>query len=264
METTYFNSKTGQLLGSLSLAMLIIALGSYALLNIEKLDSSDDMMATISVDGTGEVLTVPDIGRFSFSVNAEGETADAVQEASGTKINDVLAYLKEQGIEEKDIKTANYNLYPKYRYEERVCAFNSYCPPGDRIEDGFEVSQTVTVKIRETDKATSIIAGVGERGATNISGLDFTIDDMEALRTEAREKAIIDAKEKAEILAKQLDVRLVRIISYYDNNGNYPEPYYDTKMVSMDSTESSGFDGAELPMGEDSTKVSVSITYEIK
>lgn len=264
METTFFNSKMGRLLGSLSLAMLILALGSYALLNINKLDSSADMVATISVNGTGEVLAVPDIGQFSFSVNADGETADAAQEASGTKINAILAYLKEQGVEDKDIKTANYTLYPKYRYEERVCAFNSYCPPGERIEDGFEVDQTVTVKIRETDKATTIIAGVGEQGATNISGLDFTIDDMEALRTEAREKAIADAKEKAETLAQQLGVRLVRIVSYYENNGNYPEPYYDTKVMTMEATESAGFGGAELPVGENSTTASVSITYEIK
>lgn len=264
METTFFNSKMGRLLGSLSLAMLILALGSYALLNINELDSSADMVATISVNGTGEVLAVPDIGQFSFSVNADGETADAAQEASGTKINAILAYLKEQGVEDKDIKTANYTLYPKYRYEERVCAFNSYCPPGERIEDGFEVDQTVTVKIRETDKATTIIAGVGEQGATNISGLDFTIDDMEALRTEAREKAIADAKEKAETLAQQLGVRLVRIVSYYENNGNYPEPYYDTKVMTMEATESAGFGGAELPVGENSTTASVSITYEIK
>lgn len=247
---------------SLVFIMVIIALGSYAALNFEQQKYAGDMPATISVNGEGEVLAVPDIGQFSFSVNAEGDTASIAQEASGTAINEILEYLREQGIEEKDIKTQNYNLYPRWTYEERICPFGSYCPPGERVEDGFEVTQSVTVKIRETDTAGAIIAGVGERGATNISSLNFTIDDIEALRVEAREKAIEDAKEKAKVLANQLGVDITRLVSYYENENYYPQ-YYEARAMSLDSAES-GFGGAEMPMGEESTKVDVNITYEVK
>lgn len=262
MDTGYFNSKLSRLLGSLTLAMVVVTLMSYTILNLRQAENVSEMLATISVDGTGEVLMVPDVGEFSFSVQAEGETASVAQDLSATKINDIIAYLKDQGIEEKDIKTANYNLYPKYRYEERVCAFNSYCPPGERIEDGFEVNQTVTVKVRKTDTAGDIIAGVGEKGATNISNLNFTIDDMDALRAEAREKAIADAKEKAKVLAKQLDVRIVRLVSYYENQGNYPQPY--AKAMGGAYAEDSVMTAPELPVGEEGTTVMVNVTYEIR
>lgn len=243
--------------------MLILALGSYAKLNFEKIEYLSPMPATITVTGEGELFAVPDIGQFSFSVMAESEDVTAAQELSGTKVNSILEYLREQGIEDKDIKTLNYNLYPRYRYEERICPLGSYCPPGERVQDGFEVNQTVQVKVRETDKAPSVIAGVGERGATNISGLEFTIDDVEVLRKEAREKAIVDAQEKAAVLANQLGVKIVRLTSYNEQGGGY-EPYYKAAAMAMDMEEAAGFGGAELPMGEEGTKVEVSVTYEVR
>lgn len=262
MASEFFKSTPMRVLGALTLLMVLIALASYAQLNFARVDYANLNPATISVTGEGEVLAVPDIGQFSFSVTAEGDDAATAQEASGTKINNILAYLKEQGIEEKDIKTQNYNLYPRWRYEERLCPAGSYCPPGERVQDGFKVSQTVSVKVRDTKAAGSIIAGVGERGATNISSLNFTIDDVDALKAEAREAAIKDAEEKGALLAEQLGVRVVRILSY--NEGGYAQPYLETRAMSLDSAEAAGFGGSELPMGEESTKVQVTITYEIR
>lgn len=263
MQGGFFSTKGAHALGMLVLLMLVIVLGSQASLNFERAKYSNPSPAIISVNGEGEVFAVPDIGQFSFSVTAEADTAPVAQEESGTKINAVLAYLSEQGIEDKDIKTDYYNLYPRYRYEERVCAANSYCPPGERVQDGFEVTQSISVKVRDTEKAPSIIAGVGERGATNISGLQFTIDDTDTLQAEARSKAITDAKEKAEILAAQLGVQLLRISSYTEG-GNVPQPFYKTMAIADDFSEEAGFGGAELPAGEQSTMVNVTITYEVQ
>lgn len=257
----YFSEGYAKLLMSLTLVAAIFALASYALLNFDT-KAPGAYEATISVNGEGEVLAVPDVGQFSFSVNAEGETASEAQERSGTAVNDILAYLRDQGIEDKDIKTQNYNLYPRYRWEERVCPAGSFCGPGERVEDGFEVTQTVSVKVREADTAGSVIAGVGERGATNISSLNFIIDDIDALKAEAREIAIVDAKANAEQLAKDLGVDLKRIVSFYEEGGNRYEPQYEARAFSLESADA-GFGGAELPAGEESTTVSVNITYEI-
>jgi len=244
--------------------MAIIAMASYATLNFYKVDFLNPTPATISVSGEGEVMAVPDVGQFSFAVKAEAEDAATAQEESGLKINEIISYLKEQGIEDKDIKTQNYNLYPTYRYEDKICPVGTYCPR-ERVEDGFEVSQTVQVKVRNTDDSGKIIAGVGERGATNISGLNFVIDDTDVLRTEAREKAIADAKEKAERLAEQLGVRITRLASYYEDGGSYYEPYkMETRAVSLDMAEEAGFGGATMPVGEESTTVRVNVTFEVK
>jgi len=265
MEKSFFQTTYIRTLSALTLLMLLIALGSYATLNFEKVDFINPMPATISVSGEGEVLAVPDVGQFSFSVNATADDAATAQEESGTKINTILAYLTDQGIADKDIKTQNYNLYPQYRYEERICvAGNSYCPPGERVADGFEVSQTVSVKIRQTDTSGAVIAGVGERGATNISGLNFTIDDTDALKAEARALAIQDAQTKAGVLAEQLGVQIVRMSYYSEDGGNY-QPYYKERTMNYAmEDEASSFEGADMPVGEDSTTVQVNITYEVK
>lgn len=259
---TFFESKQVRFLSSLVLLMVVVALASYALLNLKQMRYVDPYPATISVSGEGEVLAVPDVGQFSFSVTGEGAEATVAQEASGTKINDILAFLREQGIEDKDIKVEYYNLYPKYRWEQQVCAVGMYCPPGKQVQDGFEVTQQVSVKVRDTEKAPAIIAGVGERGATNISNLSFTVDDVTALQAEARTKAIEDAQVKAKDLANKLGVRLVRVSGFYEES-DYPQPLYKSA-VAMDMAEGGAFGGAELPVGEESTKIRVNVTYEIK
>lgn len=262
---TFFDSMQMRILGALALLMVLIALASYASLNYQKIRYVDPSPATISVSGEGEVLAVPDVGRFSFSVSAEGDDAATAQTISGKKVNDILAFLREQGIEDKDIKVEYYNLYPKYHWEQGVCAAGSmYCPPGKQVQDGFEVTQQVAVKVRDTNKAPTIITGVGERGATNISSLEFTVDDTDALHAEARAKAITDAQEKAKVLAKQLGVRLIKVTAFYEDNG-MSDMYYKTAPMAMDvATEESDYHGAELPVGEESTKVTVNITYEIR
>lgn len=264
MQNGFFNTQPGRGLGLLALALVCLALASYAYASFQQAEYLGEVPASITVDGEGEVLAVPDVGQFSFSVRAEGDTAEIAQEESGTKINAILAYLKEVGIEEKDIKTQNYSLYPRWEYIEQICVFGRSCPPMEQIQNGFEVSQTVSVKVRDTNKAGEVISGVGERGATDISGLSFTIDDMDALKSEARAKAITDAKAKAEVLADQLGVKITRLISYYENGADYSyEEQAFARSVSLDAEDGS-FGGPELPVGEESTKSNVSLTFEIE
>jgi uncharacterized protein len=244
--------------------MLVVALGMYSLYTWKQSEYIYSGPTTISVTGEGEVTAVPDIGEFSFSVQSEGVDAAAAQADSATKMDAIVAYLKEAGVEEKDIKTENYNLYPKYRYENRPCAYGMYCPPSEPIEDGFEVSQTVRVKVRDIEKAGDLIAGVGGRGATNLSGLTFTIDDTAALKNEARTAAITDAKAKAKVLADQLDVRIVKMVGYYEDEGYNPVPYYGMggDMAMMAKEES--YNAAVLPTGENTTTSRVTITYQVR
>lgn len=260
---SFFSEKYNRFLGSLGLLMAIIALGSYATLNFKQTESMYPMPANISVMGEGEANAVPNVGQFSFSVMADGETATVAQEASAAKINEILAYLKEQGVEEKDVKTEGYYLNPKYTYDQRPCTFN-FCPPSDPIADGFEVSQTVAVKVRDTGKSGGLISGVGDKGATNISGLNFIVDDTNAVKAEARTKAIADAKQKAEKLAANLGVTLVRITSYYENEGYYPPMPYMTEKSAMAQDGIGGATNAALPVGENTTKVQINISYEVK
>lgn len=260
-----FNSNLNRFLATVILMATIIALGAYAYFTFKQASQWNSGPTTINVLGTGEVTSLPDVAQFSFTVRGEGIDAASAQEKSGTIINDLNAYLKEQGVEDKDVKTENYNLNPKYKYEQKPCAYGSYCPPGNPVIDGFEVSQTISVKVRKIDTAGTLLSGVGSKGATDISGLNFTVDDDEKLKTEARELAIKDAQQQADKLADALDVRLGRMISYYEDApmSPYAEGYGGSPM--MDSARSvKSFESVDVPTGENKVVSKVNLTYEIK
>ncbi|MBI2610590.1 SIMPL domain-containing protein [Candidatus Kaiserbacteria bacterium] len=218
---------------------------------------------TITVSGEGEVFAVPDTATFSVTVQEEAVEVKDAQDVATKKVNEIIAFLKGEGIEEKDIRTADYNVYPQYDYIQTVCR-DGYCPPGRQELRGFQVSQTLTVKVRDTEKAGNLLSGVGELGASSVSGLSFTIDDEDALKREARGQAIEDARTKAAELAKQLNVRLVRIIGFSESEGGYPPiPYAYGRGGDMVAMEAKAI-APEIPVGENKIVSNVSVTYEIR
>jgi uncharacterized protein YggE len=224
---------------------------------------------TILVSGEGEAFAIPDIASFSFSVVESGKTVAEAQEKTDKKIAKALNALQENGIEDKDIKTTNYSFYPKYEWRQGPCpemmssSGVSYpCSGGKNTLIGYEVNQTITAKVRETDKAGDLVTRVGAVGASNVSGVEFTIDDREKYVNLAREEAIAKAKENAKKLADNLGVRLGKML-YFNENGNYPGPYYAEGMGG-DMRTLAAPSKAELPVGENKITSQVSLTYEIK
>ena len=218
---------------------------------------------TISVSGKGEVFAVPDTGEFMVTVREEAETVEFAQSEATKKINAVIEYLKGAGVEEKDIKTVSYNVNPKYEWSQGQCV-NGYCPPGKQELLGFEVSQSLSVKVRDTKKAGELLSGVGSKGASEVSGLSFTIDDEDALRAEAREMAIDEAQEKADMLAAQLGVTVVRVVGFYEESGGSPMPFaYGMGGADMARSEVK-LAAPELPTGENKITSNVNITFEIR
>lgn len=253
---------------SLVILVLVLSAASLAAYSFYTYKQSQSLYAsnTISVSGKGEIFAKPDIASFSFSVEAEALDAAAAQEKSAESMNAIVSHLKENGIEDKDIKTSGYSLNPKYRWEQGICT-QFGCPNGKQILEGYTVSQSVTVKVRDTAKAGDLISNVGEKGATNISGLSFTIDDDEKLKRDARELAIKDARENAKKLADDLGVRLGRMMNYWeDQTGGYPMPMYDT-MSSMGGegmAREAKMMAPSIPSGENTITSMVTIVYEIK
>lgn len=233
---------------------------------------------TISVSGHGEDLAVPDIATFNFSVVSDKTTVVAAQADATAKANAVTTYLTGAGVDKKDIQTSDYSIQPQYEYQNAVCpqaavaptivngtsgssASAVYCPSGKQVLTGYEVSQSTTVKVRDTAKAGDLLAGVGSNGATQVSSLTFTFDDPSAPQTSARNKAITDAKTKAQVLASQLGVSLVRVVSFTENaGGNYPQPV----VYSMASGATDKAAAPVISPGQNTTTDDVTITYEIR
>jgi hypothetical protein len=262
METKFFSVGSNRVLGSLALLMLIFALGAYSLYTFKQSEYLYFGPTTISVTGEAEVMAVPDIGQFSFTVMVKETNAATARNEAAKKVNDIMDYLATAGVEEKDIKNQNFNLYQDYRYETRNCTFGSYCPPGEQIPDGFVVTQTIAVKVRDINTAGDLIAGVSERGATDLSNLEFTIDDDGILRAQARSEAIADAYAQALVLASNLEMRLGRMTSF-NENGGVSEPYYARSAMMYNEMAMDSVESTPLPVGENSTRSSVTITFLI-
>lgn len=218
--------------------------------------------ATIMVSGEGEVLTKPDIASFSFTVEKESLNVAEAQSGSAKIVNDILAELKKLGVADKDVETLGYSIYPRYEYISGGVSYEYYPQNGGKRElAGYTVSQTIEVKVRKIADAGKIISSIGEMGATNLSGLSFSVDKEEEFKAEARKEAIANAQNKAKILAKDLGVTLVRVTSFSES-GNYPGPIYYTK-----SSEAFGVGGGatpDVPTGENRIVSTVTLTYEIR
>lgn len=255
-----------RMFGSIALAMLALFLliASFAeLKGYHYIGSGVTATNTITVTGTGDVFAVPDTATFSATVIETGKDVVSAQTSANTKGNAIIAYLKAQGIDAKDIQTTDYSVNPQYDYSGQVCTPGSYCGPGKQTLIGFQVSETLTVKVRDTQKAGTLLSGVGSKGASSVSSLSFTIDDQKGLEAQARDKAIAEAKSKADALAKSLGVSVVRVVGFSEN-ANQPY-YYATKAsagVAMDSAAVAP--APEVAVGQNKITSDVSVTYEIR
>src|SRR3989344_5166234 len=202
---------------------------------------------------------------ISFSIVAEGTKVADVQTKAGDIEKKVLAFLKEKNIADKDVKTQNYSLSPRYEYRSTVCS-PTYCPPGDnRTLVGYEVRESILVKVRSVDSAGEIVGGLGTLGVTDMSGVNLTVDDPDKVKRDARTKAIADAEQKAEELASDLGVTLSRIVSFTEGEGGTPPmPLMMEKFGRGGDAGVAVSAALELPVGENIYRSTVSITYEIE
>lgn len=226
-------------------------------------------VSTISLSGYGEVQAVPDIANIYFTITKESKVVKDAQDMVAVVEKSAIDMLKENGVDEKDFKATNASFYPKYEYQTdagvRLACNQWGCPPssGKQVIVGYTASESITVKVRDTDNVGKIMQGLGTIGVTDLSGPNFAIDDEDALKMEARRLAIKDAKEKAKTLAKDLGVRLGRIANFQEDGGYYPV-MYKTEVANMALDASAQVAPASLPAGENTISSTVTIMYEIK
>jgi uncharacterized protein len=263
MEQFYDNVDARRLVkaGTFAVTLLAIFLLAETLGALKNWSAPSTAYDTIVVSGQGEAFATPDIATFTASVSADAPAVADAQANVTKKMDAIIAALKDMGVDENDIQTTDYSIYPKYMYVNSVCT-NGFCPPSRQIPNGYTVTHGITVKIRKTDDAGKALGVVGQNGATNVSGLSFTVDDPNMVQGEARDKAVKDAQTKAKALAKSLGVSLGRVVSFDDSASGAPMPIY-----AMDSVASGGAFKAvapSIPAGQNKVTDNVNITYEIR
>ncbi|MBX4181585.1 SIMPL domain-containing protein [Candidatus Parcubacteria bacterium] len=247
--------------GRFVLVILFVFLVIKSVSSLQSLGNTQPSYNTITVTGEGEAFAIPDIANFSFSISADAKTVSDAQSQVTEKMDKVLDAIKKLGVDDKDIKTTDYNAYPRYSYSGGVCTQYS-CPPSKQTLDGYTATHSVTVKIRKTEDSGKILAAAGDNGATNLSGLNFTMDDPQVVTSEARAKAIEDARSRAKVLSDQLGVKLKRVVSFSDSTDGGVMPYY-REAVGLQTKDASA-PTPTLPTGENKVRVVVNVVYEIR
>lgn len=202
------------------------------------------------VTGEGKVAVVPDIAKVSLGIEESGVNLKVVRDEVNKKSKRLSEELKKLAIDDKDIKTTSYNVFPEQDFESR--------PP--RIT-GYRVSTTYEVKVRDFDKVNDVLTVATSAGANFVGGLSFEVNEETKKKKldEARKMGVSEAKEKAESLAKASGVGLGKILTI--TSSDQFEPPFPIPVREA---------GGEVPVqpeiqpGESELRVQVTISFEIR
>src|SRR5712664_661349 len=202
--------------------------------------------ATISVTGEATVSVPPDLAQIDGGVTSEAKTAREASEANNAAMGKVLQALKGAGIEEKDVQTSRLSLQPQSAPNRS----------GPSAIAGYRASNRVTVRVRDVTKAASVIDTLVGAGANEIGGINFVVSQASKLLDEARERAVADARRKAEIYAKAAGVTLGAPLSISEEGNAAPAPY---RRMAAGMAAS-----APVAQGEETLAVTVNVSWAIK
>lgn len=207
--------------------------------------------ADFSVVGEAKVDVVPDTAIVEAGITVSNARSADSAESQITEVNNrIIAAMRDLGIEDTDLKTSNYSINPNYSYEGRT----------QQIV-GYNGQASVTIKVRNTDQTSAVVTAATEAGANNVQGARFMIDDPQKFRNEARDKAIENAKEQAEVLSKKLRITLGRITNMSEGSTN-DTPQYERVLMTKGMIANSA--EPEIVEGTQTVSSVVTLYFEIK
>lgn len=219
-------------------------------LSVSSITTAQPTPFTVSADG--KVTAKPDVAEVNLGFTTTGANVSQVQSQANQTINNISAAVKKLGIGENDIKTTNYNLRPDYDYNSKP----------QRIT-GYTIDVNIDVKVRDFAKINQVIDAGTTNGANIVGNLQFTIDDIEKYKSQARKIAIDNARKKASEIAGESGITLGRLINVAEENTNYPRPFL------MDSKAGIGGGAApsvptQVEPGSSEISVTVTLSYETR
>ncbi|MEK7080389.1 MAG: SIMPL domain-containing protein [Patescibacteria group bacterium] len=209
-------------------------------------------MNQITVSGEGKVYAKPDIAIVSLGVTTQGNTTAEVIKSNTDKMNAVIQAVKDSGVDEKDITSTTYNLSPLYNYTEAA----------GRVFQGYTLDQNIEVKIRDFAKIGDILSKATAKGANLANNLQFTIDNPEQFKQEARAKAIEQAKANAQNLVKESGIKLGKLINVYENY-IYPG-VYNSKATGLGGGIAESEPVPTIQPGQQEINITINLTYQVR
>ncbi len=209
----------------------------------------------IWVSGTGEMTVTPDIATINVGIESEDASVAAAREEAAEAMQHVMDALLANGVAEKDIQTQYFSINQVTNWDRET---------GEEIVEGYRVSNTVTVTIRNIDNTGTIIDAAAAAGGndTRINGVNFSVDDPSAYYDEVRETAVADAKAKAEELASLAGVSLGKVTYISEGSYNPPSAWKATGMAYAEASDAAY--PTQISPGELEITLNVQIAYAVK
>jgi len=213
--------------------------------------AKDDSKRTVSVSGTGTVNLKADTVTFSVSVSETANTTALAQRAANEKVARVLTVIRNFGIPEDCISTANLYFSSSYKWSD-----------GDQVKVGEQVSQTINVKMTDLDNFGKLVDLLGTINGISLNNVNFVASDYSQAAAKARQLAYENARDKALVYSMMGNMELgnpVSINDGYDNYSNARMYVADAKMAAMETSAS----GTEAPTGLLSVTINVNVVFEL-
>ncbi|MGC4040108.1 MAG: SIMPL domain-containing protein [Flavobacterium sp.] len=203
----------------------------------------------ISVTGEGKVKVVPDQAVISVGFQNSGKDAKEVKTLNDEVVDKVIKFLKKTGIPATDYKTNNVSLNKNYDYEKK--------------KYNFQANQTLSITLKDLSKYDELMMGLTDAGANTINGVEFKSSKMDDYEKEARKKAILDAKQKANDYVSVLGQKVGKALLITDNSQTFiPQPMYKSNMMAM--AADGGAQRETLAIGEIEVNTNVSVTFALE
>jgi len=228
---------------------IVIALASLAPLLLTSARAAEPGPRTISVQGTATVYAQPDMASASAGIESRGTTPEEALAANTKVMKSLMTAIKRHGVADRDIETSGFNVSPVYSQQTSR---------GTMDIEGYQVTNQVTVRLRDMDKLGGLLSSLVESGANRLHGVSFNVADPAKLQDEARKGAIADAKRRADLFAAAAGVKVKRILSISESGGVAPP------MPMAMRAMKAGAEAVPVAGGEQAISAAVSAVYEIE
>ncbi len=235
---------------ALGLAILMLAVAGPV-----RAEQDTPRPGTLTLEGVGEISGRPDMAMVSTGVVSEAKTARAALSANTKAMNEVVSWLKSNGIADKDIQTSGFSVQP--RYTQPHANSNGERPPPRIV--GYTVSNQVTIRVREIDQLGTILDHVVTSGSNRVNGISFAFSNADEMLDQARALAMADAIRKAGIYTGAAKIGLGRITAISEIGGYRPQP----QMMRMQARAMES--GAPVPVeaGEQTLRMQINVSWEL-
>jgi uncharacterized protein YggE len=230
------------------LHLAVSVLFCWSILNLPAAAEDNRMERTITVTAVGSASAVPDRARVATGVVSEAGTAREALSTNSAAMEKLIAGLKQNGIEPQDIQTSGLNLNPRYTNPR------DGQPP---VIDGYQVSNTVEVHVRNLDQLGEVLDQLVTLGANQMNGITFEVSAAETLRDTARKDAIANARRRAELYATAAGAKVGKVIAIAEGTEGSPPPYFKAGRAAAMTA------AVPIERGSQSLEASVMVTWEL-